>query len=109
MVRRAQFESFEDVERYFSLRRELSLIPRAPVDLWEQLDKARKEQSNPNGAALAPYTPESVKIIDASPTRRRKTYEIKVVERIAAPITRAKNVRQAPRPSATALTWKDLL
>ena len=113
MKRKTHFESSEDVAQYFASLKELTVVPKAPENLWEQLDSARRmahqrqrlnQKSHP-----VPRPPESLQIEISTPARRQKVRPIKVVERIEA--IPAVTVRQAraPNPRPAPISLRELL
>jgi hypothetical protein len=87
MKRKAQFESSDDVERYFAFLSELTASPAPTEDLWEQLDKARRaarRRYSDQRRCLVPRPPEVLQVEAAVPARRQSVHPIKLVERIEA-------------------------
>ncbi len=106
------FDSLQDVEQYFSSRRELAQLPVPPADLWEQLDRVRQSVDRHNQKAsrvLPSCPPETLKITHTAPTRRQKKYVLKAVQRIQAALPARGSTAKTRFSCRVPMSWDDLL
>lgn len=104
------FESPEDVERYFASRSDLTPILIPPADLWERLDQENRKKQQKHSRSTrfpAPSVPQAVEINFYPPTGRRKLYALKLINRVRTPATAKSRTRKARYSHTAPISWKN--